>query len=53
MNSIKVSLNATGTQQASASVEEQTTSMEEISNASHALAKLAEEMQMSIAKFKY
>lgn len=44
--------NAAGTQQASASVEEQTASMEEISNASEALAKLAEDMQESIAKFK-
>ncbi|KAB3527279.1 methyl-accepting chemotaxis protein [Alkaliphilus serpentinus] len=45
--------NAAGTQQASASVEEQTASMEEIANASDSLARLAEEMQTSIAKFKF
>ncbi|SCY07201.1 methyl-accepting chemotaxis protein [Alkaliphilus peptidifermentans] len=45
--------NAAGTQEASASVEEQTASMEEISFASDSLAKLAEEMQASISKFKY
>ncbi|MBU5437323.1 methyl-accepting chemotaxis protein [Tissierella sp. MSJ-40] len=45
--------NAAGTEEASASVEEQTASMEEISNASEALSKLAEEMQESIAQFKY
>ncbi|SCY07152.1 methyl-accepting chemotaxis protein [Alkaliphilus peptidifermentans] len=45
--------NAAGTQEASASVEEQTASMEEISFASDSLAKLAEEMQTSISKFKY
>lgn len=45
--------NAAGTEEASASVEEQTASMEEITNASDRLAKLAEEMQESIAKFKY
>ncbi|MCC5909587.1 MAG: methyl-accepting chemotaxis protein [Clostridiaceae bacterium] len=45
--------NAAGTEEASASVEEQTASMEEIANASDALARLAEEMQGSIAKFKY
>lgn len=45
--------NAAGTEEASASVEEQTASMEEIANSSDALARLAEEMQESIAKFKY
>lgn len=45
--------NAAGTQQASASVEEQTASMAEISNASEALAQLASEMQESVVKFKY
>ncbi|KAB3539045.1 methyl-accepting chemotaxis protein [Alkaliphilus pronyensis] len=44
--------NAAGTQEASASVEEQTASMEEIANASEALAKLAQEMQANISKFK-
>ncbi len=45
--------NAAGTQEASASVEQQLASMEEISHSSEALAKLAEDMQMSIARFKY
>ena len=45
--------NAAGTEEASASIEEQTTSMEEIASASESLAKLAEEMNESIAKFKY
>ena len=45
--------NAAGTEEASASVEEQTASMEEIANASEALAQLANEMQESVAKFKY
>ncbi|ABR49093.1 methyl-accepting chemotaxis sensory transducer [Alkaliphilus metalliredigens QYMF] len=45
--------NAAGTEEASASVEEQTASMEEISNASDSLARLSEEMQNNIAKFKY
>lgn len=45
--------NAAGTEEASASVEEQTASMEEIANASDSLARLAEEMQESIHKFKY
>ena len=45
--------NATATEKASASTEEETASMEEISSASEALSKLAEEMQESIAKFKY
>lgn len=44
--------NAAGTEEASASVEEQTASMAEISNSSEALAKLAEELQTSIARFK-
>ncbi|GKX28099.1 methyl-accepting chemotaxis protein [Vallitalea longa] len=45
--------NAAGTEEASASVEEQTASMQEIANASEALAKLAEEMNLGITKFKY
>jgi len=45
--------NAAGAEEASASVEEQTASMAEIANASEALAKLAEEMQMNISQFKY
>ena len=44
--------NAAGTEEASASVQEQTRSMEEISSASEMLARLAEEMQDSINKFK-
>ncbi|WP_051569115.1 methyl-accepting chemotaxis protein [Alkaliphilus transvaalensis] len=45
--------NAAGTEEASASVQEQSASMVEIANASESLSKLAEEMQESIAKFKY
>ncbi|MDF2614991.1 MAG: uncharacterized protein K0S71_2777 [Clostridia bacterium] len=45
--------NAAGSEEASASVEEQTASMTEIANASEALAKLAEEMQTDISRFKY
>jgi methyl-accepting chemotaxis protein len=45
--------NAAGTEEASASIEEQTAAIAEISNASEALAKLADEMQQSIIKFKY
>ncbi|MCT4545281.1 MAG: methyl-accepting chemotaxis protein [Vallitalea sp.] len=45
--------NAAGTEEASASVEEQTTSMEQIANASEKLSKLAEDMNQSVAKFKY
>lgn len=45
--------NATGTQEASASVEEQTASMNEIAEASEFLGVLAEEMQDGITKFKY
>ncbi len=45
--------NAAGTEQASASVEEQTSTMLEIANASEVLAKLASEMKEAIAKFKY
>lgn len=45
--------NAAGTEEASASVEEQTTSMADIAEASEALARLAEEMNQSISKFKY
>ncbi|WFD10929.1 methyl-accepting chemotaxis protein [Tepidibacter hydrothermalis] len=44
--------NAAGTEEVSASVEEQTASMNQISNASETLAKLAEEMQSSVSKFK-
>ncbi len=44
--------NAAGTEEVSASVEEQTASMEQITNASETLAKLAEEMQANISKFK-
>lgn len=44
--------NAAGTEEASASVEEQTASMLQIADASEELAKLAEEMQHGIAKFK-
>ncbi|WMM25237.1 methyl-accepting chemotaxis protein [Tissierella sp. MB52-C2] len=45
--------NAAGTEEASASVEEQVASIEEVLNASEALSKLADEMQLSISKFKY
>lgn len=45
--------NAAGTQEASASVEEQAASMEEVAGSSEMLAQLAEELQDSIAKFKY
>jgi methyl-accepting chemotaxis protein len=45
--------NAAGTEEASASVEEQTAAMGQIANASEGLAKLAEEMNQSISKFKY
>lgn len=45
--------NAAGTEQASASVEEQSASIIEISNSSESLAKLAEEMNEIISKFKY
>lgn len=45
--------NAAGTEEASASVEEQTAAMAEIANASEALAKLADEMQQSVIKFKF
>lgn len=45
--------NAAGTQEASASVEEQTASMLEIANASESLAKLAQELQFEIQKFKF
>ena len=44
--------NAAGTEQVSASVEEQTASMSQISEASEELAKLAQDMQESISKFK-
>lgn len=45
--------NAAGTEEASASVEEQTAAIEEIANASEAMAQLADEMQKSVARFKY
>lgn len=45
--------NAAGTEQAAASVEEQTATMAEIANACDALDELAREMQESISKFKY
>lgn len=45
--------NAAGTEEASASVEEQVASIAEVLNASEALSKLADEMQLSISKFKY
>lgn len=45
--------NAAGTEEASASVEQQTASMAEIANASESLARLAEELQLNIARFKY
>ncbi len=45
--------NAAGTEEASASVEEQTVSMAEIAHASEALSELANELQESIIKFKY
>ncbi|MTI68037.1 MAG: methyl-accepting chemotaxis protein [Firmicutes bacterium] len=45
--------NAAGTEEITASIEEQTASIDEIANASEALAKLAEEMQNNINKFKY
>ncbi|MBS4537619.1 Cache 3/Cache 2 fusion domain-containing protein [Clostridium sp. D2Q-11] len=45
--------NAASTEEVSASVEEQTASMEELANASEALSKIANEMKISISKFKY
>jgi len=45
--------NAAGTEEASAAVEQQTASMEHLSNASEELAQLANEMNDSIAIFKY
>lgn len=45
--------NAATTEETSATMEEQTASIDEISSANEALSKLAEEMQESIAKFKY
>jgi len=45
--------NAASSEEAAASVEEQTASMEEIHNASITLARLAEELQEGITKFKY
>ena len=45
--------NAAGTQEASASVEEQATSVLEISNSSESLADLASKMQELVTQFKY
>ncbi len=45
--------NAAGTEEASASVEEQTATMAEIANASELLGELAFSMQESLSKFKY
>lgn len=45
--------NAAGTQEASASVEEQTATMAEIASASEALGRLAIDLQEGISKFKY
>ncbi|TYQ18019.1 UNVERIFIED_CONTAM: methyl-accepting chemotaxis sensory transducer with Cache sensor [Acetivibrio alkalicellulosi] len=45
--------NAAGTQEAAASVEEQTASIMEIANSTDFLSDLAQEMMMSIEKFKY
>jgi len=45
--------NAAGTQEASASVEEQTASMVEIFNSSEALAQLAVDLMEYIGKFRY
>lgn len=45
--------NAAGTEEAAASIEEQTASIQEIASASQSLAKLAEEMQIQVARFKY
>src|SRR5690606_22622050 len=44
---------AAGTEEAWASVEIQTSSITEIANGSESLAKLAEELQVEISKFKY
>ena len=45
--------NASATEEASASVEEQTAAMVEIANSSEGLAKLAEEMNEALRKFKF
>ena len=45
--------NAAGTEEASASVEEQSASIVEIANSSESLARLADEMNQIISKFKY
>ncbi len=45
--------NAASTEEASASVEQQTASLAEIADACGALARLAEDMQTSVAKFSY
>lgn len=44
--------NASGTQEISASIEEQTASLEQIANASESLSKLAEDMNINLSKFK-
>lgn len=44
--------NAAGTEQASVSIQEQTTTMAEIANAGESLAKIAEELRVLIGKFK-
>ncbi|WP_159102299.1 methyl-accepting chemotaxis protein [Caldalkalibacillus mannanilyticus] len=45
--------NAAGTEQAAASVQEQTDSVAEIANASETLSDLAKKMEESVSKFKY
>ncbi len=45
--------NAAGTQEVAATIEEQTGSIAEIANTSEVLAKLAQEMLVSVSKFKY
>jgi methyl-accepting chemotaxis protein len=45
-------MSASGTQNVSAATEEQLATMEEISTSSHGLAKMAEELQAMIGKFK-
>jgi len=45
--------NAASTEEISGAIEEQTASMEEIASSSETLAKLAEDMQTNVSKFKY
>lgn len=45
--------NASGTEEASASIEEQTSSLDDIADASELLAQLADKMQNNINRFKY